>query len=433
MKTVLSLVCLLALLIVLFPATASAADSFTVDGELAVYSKSGETMIRRLGVREASRADLGSDEYLSFLFNVKYTGSSDLRVNSAYVRVNGGDPLTWAGFVWGKNTTVPFHVYNVNMEKLGPGIYETVFYVNDQPVGKVFFTIKKGWGDTIRFPGKGAFDNYTPTERAPYVSVEMDLSRIGAFTDYAVDFRSEYQGRTTYLCVCNWDTDLSGLRSQYKKVYRDYDGVAGYAGFQVCADGTHVAIMSIWDVYCVDKKGVMTTIRARQVYPEVIGEDSTFAGEGTGVHCSVPCNWEEGHSYRALIQRSSPDGGTSHLALWICDLDTGAWTRLVEYDTGIRDVRMTRAVAFLENWDRAYAGDVRSMELSNVRVCSASTGAWVPVRTAYMERYLGVGSWNFGVDGSCFWAITNGLPDRCSHPKDNTRFTVGTSAGGSPF
>ena len=73
------------------------------------------------------------------------------------------------------------------------------------------------------------------------------------------------------------------------------------------------------------------------------------------------------------------------------------------------------------------------MELSNVRVCSASNGAWVPVRTAYMERYLGVGSWNFGVDGSCFWAITNGLPDRCSHPKDNTRFTVGTSAGGSPF
>lgn len=88
------------------------------------------------------------------------------------------------------------------------------------------------WGEYAAVPSGSAFNSFQGTERAPYICCEPDFSGKLSYDEFAVDFRADYLPIGNYLCVNTWDFDDHGLLSRYSSVRRDYDGVAGYAGFQ---------------------------------------------------------------------------------------------------------------------------------------------------------------------------------------------------------
>ena len=42
------------------------------------------------------------------------------------------------------------------------------------------------------------------------------------------------------------------------------------------------------------------------------------------------------------------------------------------------------------------------------------------------------GSYSFGSDDSCFWAITSGVPNLCKPPANGTSFSVSKAESGQP-
>ena len=278
------------------------------------------------------------------------------------------------------------------------------------------------WDDRIDFPSASEISAYQATDGAPCVICWPTFPDCSEYSEYAVDFRAEYLPKGTYLAVCTWDMDVSALKSRYQSVYRDYSGVAAYAGFQVLGDGSHVALMSAWGVYCKDAAGNVRKIAPTVTYPSNGG--NAFK-DGNGTQCIVPYEWKEGRTYRALIQRGVSDSDTVRLEFWVCDLESGAWTKLVEYDMNVPGGYMTGARAHLEGFMPAYAGAVRTMELSNIRVRSPKTGKWVGAKTAAMYPSGDCpGSYNYGSDENHFWVITTALPDRCRKPETNQKFSV---------
>ncbi len=296
------------------------------------------------------------------------------------------------------------------------------------------------WSNHVSIPDANDIYAYQGTQRAPYICCEPTFNGVKTYDEFSVDFRCDYAPPGTYLCVNTWDFDDYGLRSRYASVKRDYSGVAGYAGFQKFDDGSTWVIMTVWDAYCYDQQGNLTLVEARQIYPEnnrgfESCRDDLVTGEGFFVHTILPYDWQEGRNYRALMQLSNPnDGGNSHLIFWACDLQTGVWTRLIEYDLGYNGNCMNRCVAFLEDFSRGGAGNIRSMALSNYRARVTGSTNWVSAREATLSCYYSNnGSYQYGADGNAFWAITTGLPNRWSTPRDNARYTVTDAESGCPY
>ena len=120
--------------------------------------------------------------------------------------------------------------------------------------------------------------------------------------------------------------------------------------------------------------------------------------------------------------------------MWLCDLSTMTWSKLIEYDLGIRNTYMNRAVAFLEDYLVETAAEYRDVHLSNFRAWNARTGKWVPATSAVLcQNYNHPGSYTWGSDDSSFWCMTTGLPNIWKAPKDYTRYKVRTCETGSPY
>ena len=292
------------------------------------------------------------------------------------------------------------------------------------------------WSSYMPLPSRNEQLNYRTTQRSPYIVCRPDFGDT-KFTEYAVDFRAEHLPWGTYLAVGNWDMGSNQLKKKYKSVKRDYNGVAGYCGFQVIDDGSHVAILTLWDTYCIDKNGKKTTIKAKQIYPENNrgAEVAINSSEGDFLHCIIPYDWQEDRDYRALIQIANTyTGANAHLLYYVCDLSTGAWTRLMEFDLGYDEAYMFGMCTFLENYLPSYAGELRSMVLSNYRVCKYGTNKWIAAKRATFEQnYEHPGSYNYGSTGDVFWAITTGIPGLCSKPKDGKAFKVSHAASTKPY
>lgn len=288
------------------------------------------------------------------------------------------------------------------------------------------------WSGVMDIPSADEIADFQTTERSPYISCFPTFEGGDGFTEVTVDFQADFLPPGTYICTCQFDLDMSELQSQYANVYREYSGVAGYAGFQVLEDGSHVAILSIWDTFCVDNAGNTTTLRAQLLYPEA-SDNQSFGGEGTGAHCIVPYDWQAGHAYRMRLSEGiSTVDGQCVIGLSVCDLETGQWTELVDYGLGVNYTCMKAPFcSFLENFLPAAAGEVRNVCWSNYRGKSAATGEWVPAASATMNHYTGVGSYSFGTTADSFWAITTGLPDRCTPSTDGV-YSVQNYATGAP-
>ena len=296
------------------------------------------------------------------------------------------------------------------------------------------------WSSYMSVPSVSERKAYAGTLRAPYITCEPVFSGVSTFYEFSVDFRADYLPNGTYLCVDNWDFYNPGLSRRYKTVKRDYNGVAGYAGFQKAQDGTGKIILTVWDTFCYDQYGQRTVYRASQVYPAgnkgfEICKGDLVTGEGWFVHTILPFDWKKSHNYRALLQLSNPpDGSNSHLLYYVCDLHTGVWTKLVEYDLGYNDVQMNRSVSFLEDFSHGMAGYPRSMALSNYRVHPTGSMTWVSANKAVMNcSYSNNGSYQYGSTGNAFWAITTGIGGRCYTPQKNLTCYVNRYETGQPY
>ena len=142
-----------------------------------------------------------------------------------------------------------------------------------------------------------------------------------------------------------------------------------------------------------------------------------------------------GKTYRALVQCGTTAAGNCGVTFKVCDLETGKWTKLISYDLGYKDTGITSLGCFLENYLREQATEVRTAEWSNFRVKSRENSSWVAAKSAKMERQFETwpGSYSFGSDGSCFWAITSGVPKLCKPPANGTTFKVSKAKGGRPY
>ena len=290
------------------------------------------------------------------------------------------------------------------------------------------------WDSRMSLPSLYEQQTYKTSDVSPYIVCWYDFGGADRFWEYSVDFRAEHLPRGTYLSIASWEMGSDQLDREYVTAKGDYAN-GGYCGFQVWEDGTHAAILTIWDKFCTDKNGRTTVIRANQIYPENgRGSERDDNGlEGSFLHCLIPYDWKEDHDYRALLQIGDNwDTRNAHIIFWVCDLENGAWTRLMEFELGYGEAYMNGFCSFLENYLPQFAGEVRSMILSN---CQAHPygGNWVGARSGYLlQNFDHPGSYNFGAEGNKFWAITTGLSGRCPVPKEGW-YSVSYKDGDSPY
>ena len=257
--------------------------------------------------------------------------------------------------------------------------------------------------------------------RSPYIGFSFFGPSEG-FTECAIDFRTDHDPDGTYYAINQWGSSMGSLTNVCSSFEEDL--TTGYAGFQV-ADGKHVVIMSIWDTFCVDGNGNrINRFRPNIIYPDVsrckgngtFGDDVDVEGTGTG--CIYEFDWKVNHPYRALFQQGQAPNGNTTIIFWVQDLETKQWYYLFEYEINRTNTHMDYGGGFLENFGPALSGDIRSMAINNIRVRSVTTRQWVGIKDVHITQFFDLlGSYNFGTDGSAFWAITTGVPYRGSNPE----------------
>lgn len=273
------------------------------------------------------------------------------------------------------------------------------------------------WSSRTTFPTQAEIDAYNKisTKRSPYMDIALDIPHNVYYTEFMVDIKSDHFPLGSYYSIGNWYMDFSSLRQQYQDVRSDY-GILGYAGLQNIYNGDHICIMSMWDTYCTNSSGKVTTIRSKQIYPDTPLISGEFTGEGVGVQCLTPYEWEESHWYRAHLKcTESKSTGNTVVEYWMIDLETMKETLICAYDIGFKSTFYGVMSLFLENYLVQYSGDVRTMEIRNAKYLDKNTGIWNDVMEADMiingcaipMDYAG--SCDFGVEDGTLWVMTTGV------------------------
>lgn len=362
---------------------------------------------------------IGEGEFPSFAFSITNAGADTFEFQEMHVTVDGGEPWGWGPFSLEPGQATLAHVYYGNMQRcMSEGTHDVALYVNGAPAAQatLVLTHSQDWGSRLPLPSdeEVAAANAAARCRSPYIFGQFDTSAIGSFSDFSIDFKADAAPLGTYCCLFQWAADLAALQTTFPDAHTE-SNAAGYGGLQVLSNGERVAIMSLWDVYYTDGSGAAQTLRARLVYPEASLDDGSFGGEGQGAHCLVPYDWQPGRWYRMRFSCStSEQTGTICVDQRVCDLQSGTWTRLCCYDTGVAGACFTGpAFCFLENFDPTSCGDVRCMEVSDVCALSIEDGDWHEVTSAYLGPNGGEptysGSYAFGASGGTFWAVTSGV------------------------
>lgn len=273
----------------------------------------------------------------------------------------------------------------------------------------------RDWGSIMNLPSDQeiAEFNKTSVNRSPYLTGWLDIDSETRFLEYSIDFKADYIPGGTYFSCANMRMDLSALERKYDEVHMD-SWLSFYAGIQMREPGgSGNSIMSFWDIYGKDKDGGDITIQAKLVYPENT-KANVFNHEGNGVNYQKEYAWQEGCWYRMLLQCvCSEENGHTLVQQWICNLETGEWTKMCCYDTGVAGSCFKGHTAvFLENYLPKYAGDIRTIEYKNIRIRPLGSTEWVPISRVSMLKENYSGSFCFGADVEQFWMITTGLENR---------------------
>lgn len=421
------------------------------DAAIYLFDADTERQIRKVGQSADLMKRTGS-EYYSFAVTLKNNTDATIYVEDAYVVVDQGKAWYWKDFSLAPGASTMLHIYEVNMRQCAKaGNHTAVWYVNGAPVCTATFAFTDSamdqpstyWKDVFPLPTQTQIRAYTNPDwlRSPYIAGWLDIGKTDRFTEYTVDFKADYAPVGTYCSLANWEMDMSELKKTHTNIHKEAD-ISAYAGFQnTSTEKGKATIMSFWDIFATDPNGKEITIRPTLVYPEY-DHDDDFTGEGTGAHRIVPYDWEDNHWYRMLLQAyPSPDTGNTLVDQWVCDLETGKWTRMCCYDTGLKNSHFVGSVAFfLENYLPQYAGEIRSMEVANVRIRDLSTGQWRDIEGAYLNSQGGKpkyeGSYAFGSREDRFWMITSGVGgDWYNNGKGQTagNYTIRNTAVGDPY
>lgn len=300
----------------------------------------------------------------------------------------------------------------------------------------------RNWEECMDMPDEEQMEASNGRERSPYIAFWVNYPDVEKAIEYSVDVHTDHDPITTYYCPINWTTDVSSLEEQYESVYNDFaDAIGGYCGFQRLEDGSKVFIMTLWDIFCKDSDGNVEIIAPEVIYPENGGEAAQEGdAEGNYVHCIVPFDWKSGRDYRILLQQSDSDTtGNAVFTTWICDLAENEWVEMASFDSGVPDIYLGKSGGFLENFDEAYAGDVRTMEMSNMKAKAKDSSDWVAAEsvTVMLNSSIGiddyVGSANFGSDGASFWAITSGVDGLSRTPEAEETFELEAGDLSTPY
>lgn len=231
-----------------------------------------------------------------------------------------------------------------------------------------------------------------------------------------MDFKSDYIPRGTYSSLFNGYLDFSGLKEQYKSV--DNNGhISLYGGLQQgdkWKNGN--SILSFWDIYCTDAAGNTVVIRPKRIFPEEETDDDSFGNEGDGAHTLLPYDWQAGRWYRMLLVCGiSKTTGNTTVEQWFQDLSTEKWTHTCTYDVGIKSSGFIGNMAlFSENFMPQYAGGIRSLEFTNVRIHTSegwrdvNSSQYITINTSGIHENA-YGSWEAGADQNSFYMISTGV------------------------
>lgn len=394
---------------------AAESSSLTVSFKTAVYSISKETFVRWINEPASSDA-CGEDEYVTVCVEITNTSGTAVSLQRPCISIDGGKKLYWRNFTIGAGKTVRRHVYHSNLQYLTSGLHTAVIFASDEPLYSGRFSIGRAWSEIFSFPTEEQIAARPADQRSPYVCTWLSAGSDVRYDAYSVDFKADYIPYGTYDCLFNGYLDFSGLEEQYQSV--DSDGyISLYGGVQQRGEGeARNCILSFWDIYCTDAAGNQVVIRPERIFPAEETENDSFTGEGEGAHTLLPYDWQAGRWYRMLLQcGTSGTTGNTTLEQWFQDLATGEWTHTCTYDIGIKNSGFRGNMAlFTENFLKQYAGGVRSLEFTNVRIhtsegwrdVNSSSCTYVKTSGAHQDAY---GSWEAGADENSFYMITTGV------------------------
>ena len=443
-KRLLSILLVLVMYLGLLPAAASAvqSDKLTISFKTAIYSISKETFVRWVD-EPASQGECGEDEYVTVAAVIENSSGTDVPLQNLCISIDGGEKLYWKNNLTieaGKESQ--FHVYHANEKYLTPGLHKATVYASDEPLYSGRFSIGRDWPEIFKFPSEEQVAARPADKRSPYLSTWLSVDSDVRYDAYCVDFKSDHIPYGTYSAVFNGYMDYSSLKEQYVSV--DNGGHIGlYGGLQQGAEGKESnSILTMWDIYCTDKNGKKTIIHPERTYTaEKTDIDKLIGGaEGEGSQTLLPYNWQAGRWYRMLLRcGTSETTGNTTVEQWFQDLTTGEWTHMCTYDIGVKDSSFIGSAAiFSENFLKQYAGGVRSLEFTNVRIHTDE--GWRDVVSTTGDIYLNkrgihktaYGSWEAGADQNTFYYISTGVPG-WGRTENTGKFTVQNRESGAPL
>ena len=332
-------------------------------------------------------------------------------------------------------TSELYHFDPEELAALGPGLHEVEVFVDGEPVSSRRLYVPRDWDAIMTPPTAEQIEDAADAGRSTYVTFYPLFDKaVTALTEYAMDFSIDDMDRGTYFSTVNATVDPSALTQQGITLLDNYGDPTGlYGGFQCWDDGKTGVIMTVWDVLCQDAQGSITVIKAKPLYVDdratVLNVEEGSEGEGNFQQFKMEYPWQPEHPYRMLIQMGTNEAsGNATATMQVCDLITCEWTKLVTWDLGYPSgsIKTEYLCGFLENYDSAYAGSVRSANFSNIRGRDAESGEWVAADTVHfmlnngMDSFDYVGSYQVGADDSSFYAITSGVDGLCTPTEQMT-------------
>lgn len=444
-KRLLSILLVLLMCLGLLPATASAvqSDKLTISFKTAIYSISKEAFVRWVD-EPASQGECGPDEYVTVCAVIENSSGTDVPLQNLCISIDGGEKLYWKN-----NLTIEagkgaqFHVYHANEKYLTPGLHTATVYASNEPLYSGRFSIGRDWPEIFKFPSEEQVAARPADKRSPYLSTWLSVDSDVRYDAYCVDFKSDHIPYGTYSAVFNGYMDYSSLKEQYVSV--DNGGHIGlYGGLQQGAEGKESnSILTMWDIYCTDKNGKKTIIHPERTYTAKKTDIDKLIGgaEGEGSQTLLPYNWQAGRWYRMLLRcGTSETTGNTTVEQWFQDLTTGDWTHMCTYDIGVKNSCFKGSMAvFSENFLKQYAGGVRSLEFTNVRIHTSEGWRDVTSTGSIKSRVdkTGVladiyGSWEAGTDDSTFYMISSGVSG-WGRTEDTGKLTVQNRESGDPL
>ena len=404
----------------------------------AVHSLSGDQYVRHVGP-DASKDILGHDEYYAIYMTIHNHGRNPLAYSNCVLQIDG-NAYSFVGKTIQGGSAYSMYLNHDATKNILPGKHTCTVKLDGRQVYSTTFKMPRDWGSVINLPTEEQLRR-AGRARSPYIVWYTNFGRGGGYTEYSIDLRMDFQPKHTYISPITWWMDLSSLRNRYTNVWSDYGGAGGgYCGFQVWDDGTTAVIMTLWDVFCQDQAGNVRQVKARVLYPEN-AYDTSFdnSSEGSFVHYLYEFDWKPGRDYRLLLQQSSGDNGNVLLTLWLKDLDTGYWTELYCFDTGLSDIWISSTSGFVENPNPAYSAYPRAIEFWNIRACMKETGRWANAESIDFSVNASVGqmeyegSYNFGQDDANCWIITSGTTGLCTPNRRVGPYRVPSTESGAPY